>query len=639
MKKVKNSNVSTYQPLSVSTTSPWLDRWYIQTLFLIGGVILTYGHTFDVPFYLDDFSSIQENPVIYNWQGTLAELWQFAALRIVGYLSFAWNYQIHQFQVGGYHLVNILIHLLTGCAAWGLLRGLVRTPVLEGTLSVESKRWLPLLVALIIILHPLQIQAVTYVVQRLASLAALFYIAAMACFIQARLSTNWRFQFLWSLACLLLMLLAFFTKQNTFTLPLALFLLEYIFFAKPVKRLWLVTASSIVLTSIIILTMIGYNQSLFAAATWQHWWEMLQQVTRETTEISRLSYFATQMTVLWLYINLFFWPPSSHIDYDYPITDSLIYVNENYHLIARILHSEALWALAGHLILIGIALYSLRRLPLLAFGILFYYLAHTIESSIFPIRDVIFEHRAYLPNLGLATVCAWLLIVQLPRWLKFRVAATITISLLLTLGIATWLRNQMWRDPIALWQHNVTQAPLKQRGWIILGKHLVQVGKPAEGIEALNHAITTNHYPDGTQSLSVTPETALNLIVAYKKLGQYDKALEWVNHALALKSKLRPFDHAKFLVNQGNIYYEIGRTYQQQGQSTEAKTFYQQSENSYRQALQIYPQNLNAQINLASILGMLGHIDEAINIYQEVLKIEPSNSYVQQSLQKLQELQ
>jgi len=85
----------------------------VQVLLLALAIVLTYGHTLDVPFYLDDFSSIQENPIIFDWQGTLAELWQFSALRIVGYFSFALNYQVHQFQVAGYHVINILIHFLT----------------------------------------------------------------------------------------------------------------------------------------------------------------------------------------------------------------------------------------------------------------------------------------------------------------------------------------------------------------------------------------------------------------------------------------------------------------------------------------------------------------------------------------------
>ncbi|RKZ86557.1 MAG: hypothetical protein DRR19_14760, partial [Candidatus Parabeggiatoa sp. nov. 1] len=251
-----------------------LGTGYVGQVFLLAIVIaLAYGYTLDVPFYLDDFSSIQENPIIYNWQGTLAELWQFAALRIVGYLSFALNYQVHQFQVAGYHIVNIIIHFLTGFAVLGLLRGLVRTPALNTVLSERTQRWLPLVVALIFVLHPLQIQSVTYIVQRLASLAALFYIAAMACFIQARLNPPFKKGgrrvggIFWTLACILFALLAFFTKQNTVTLPIALLLLELLFFPSPKQRLRLILTSAVAvvgLGSLWVILALVFKQNPFS---------------------------------------------------------------------------------------------------------------------------------------------------------------------------------------------------------------------------------------------------------------------------------------------------------------------------------------------------------------------------------------
>jgi hypothetical protein len=607
-----------------------LKTGYVQVLLLAISIVLIYGHTLDVPFYLDDFSSIQENPVIFEWQGTLAELWQFAALRIVGYFTFALNYQFHQFQVAGYHIVNILIHFLTGCAILCLLRGLVRTPALKPVLSEESKRWLPFIVALIFVLHPLQIQGVTYIVQRLASLSALFYIATMACFIQARLTEKGNYRSFWILACLLLALFAFFTKQNTATLPITLLLLEILFFPGSKRRLILAGGIAVFGLGIawLILAYV-FKQNPFSL-------EAMEALTRETTTISRTSYLATQMSVLWTYIGLFFWSASSHIDYSYPITEGFLYVNENYHFVAKVLHSEAIWALIGHLFILSLAAYNLRRRPLVAFGIFFYYLAHAVESSLIPIRDVIFEHRTYLPNLGLAVLCAWLFVVQIPYWLNSRLAQIIIVTLLLVLGSATWQRNQMWRDPVALWQHNVEQSPDKKRGWVILGKHLVQRGQLEKeqgqtkqsqetlkkSIETLNHAIIKIKRSDGTVSLSFSVETALNLIVAHKSLQQYDKALAWINRALAMKHLMRPFDHAKFLVNQGNIFYELKR--------------YSESEASYRKAIQIYPHNLKARINLASLLSVTGHYDEAIALYQKVLAIDPSNAYVRKILQKLQ---
>ncbi|MEK8016685.1 MAG: tetratricopeptide repeat protein [Candidatus Parabeggiatoa sp.] len=627
-----------------------LSAWYIQTLLLAIVVALVYGHTLDVPFYLDDFSSIQENPLIYNWQGTWADFWQLWAsyqLRTVGYLSFALNYQVHQFQVAGYHLVNILIHFLTGFAVLGFLRGLVRTPTLNPLLSENTKRWLPFVVALIFVLHPLQIQGVTYIVQRLASLAALFYIAAMACFIQARLTKKSLFRIGGIIATISLALLAFLTKQNTITLFIAILLLELIFFHREtirIKGTVAILGFGILIGSLVLVL---EQNPVFQTQLFEQLpvLEKLDAFTRETTEISRTAYLATQMNVLWEYIGLFLSPASSHIDYDNNrfITTSFLYAHDNYHIIARILHSEPIWALIGHLLLLGLAVLSLRRWPLMAYGILFYYLAHAVESSLIPIRDVIFEHRTYLPNLGLAILCAWLLVAQLPRWLNKLTRSSlavlsITVVLVLVLGSATWLRNQMWRDPITLWQHNVAQSPEKSRGWIILGKHFIQNGQPAEGIKALNHAIVKKTNADGSQSLSVTTETALNMAVAYKMLKQYDKALEWINSSLALKHNLRPFDHAKFLVNKGNIFFELARLSDKQGDYSKGYAQFSQSEASYRQAIQIYPANLKAHINLASVLATKGLFDEAIALYQQVLAIDPSNVYVKGNLQKLQEI-
>ncbi|MFK5970482.1 MAG: tetratricopeptide repeat protein [Candidatus Marithrix sp.] len=626
-----------------------LTKWNIQVLILTFIVILTYGHTLDVPFYLDDFSSIRENYIIYNWQGTLAELWNFSALRIVAYISFVLNYQIHQFQVFGYHIVNIIIHFLAGLAILGLLRGLVHSPTLNNILSDEAKRWLPLVVTLIFVLHPLQIQGVTYIVQRLASLAALFYLATMTCFVQARLSSNNISRFSWSIACILFILLAFFTKQNTITLPISLLFIELIFFQSYQVRI----------RGIQILVGLGIGFIVF--------WLMLEQypaiqkilfdnipflqtvdnLTRETNSISRTAYLATQMSVLWIYISLFFWSASSHIDYDNKIlmVKGFFSDNENYHFIARLMDSEPIFALIGHLLILGLAIYGLRRFALISFAILFYYLTHLVESSILPIRDVIFEHRTYLPNLGLAIVCAWLLVVQLPRWLTINKTAIVTVILLIFLSGTTWSRNQMWRNPVELWQHNVEQSPNKQRGWIILGKHLIIRGKKEQkqglieqsiatfkkSIKALNKAIIETKNPNGTKSISVTTETAINLVVANKSLGQYAKALQWINNSLAAKRNLRPFDQAKFLVNKGNIYFELGRK-----SPSKSSQYYKQAESAYRQALQVYPQNLKARINLASILEVLGQPEKAIKFYQQVLAINPSNNYVKKSLQRLQ---
>lgn len=622
-----------------------LKKTYIQILVILIAIIATYSHTLDVPFYLDDFSSIRENSIIYNWQGTFFEIWNNYKLRVVGYLSFALNYQVHQFQVAGYHVINIFIHMLAGLAVFGLLRGLMQTPALQNKLSEQAKIWLPLIVALIFVLHPLQIQAVTYIVQRLASLAALFYIAAMACYIQARLNPQLFAKLIWILLCLLLAALAFFTKQNTVTLPIALLLLELIFFPGHIRRFILT-----IITSIIALFIIWYivatvfNLDPFSL-------KAIDEITRAKTKISRIEYFATQMKVLWTYISLLFWPISSHIDYAYPISQGFFIGTEQYNWIARIMHSQEFWALIGHLILFIIAAYNLRKRPLITFGILFYYLAHGIESSFIPINDVIFEHRTYLPNLGLAILFAYILVVQIPQIVNSRaVSLLIILVLIILMGTATWQRNQMWRNPVALWQHNVEQSPKKKRAWNILGKHLIQQGKLEaqqgkleqsklsfnNGIKALERSIyITTKNEDGSESISVTPETALNLIVAYKNLRQYDNALMWINRSISQRHKLGRVNYAKFLVNKGNIYFELGRENHKKAKHIKAKQLYEKAKQAYQHALKVYKYNLKAQINLGNIFAVMGETKQAISIYEKILAIDPSNARVRKYLEIL----
>ncbi|WP_353572269.1 tetratricopeptide repeat protein [Candidatus Albibeggiatoa sp. nov. BB20] len=581
-----------------------LNHRLLHFLFIILAIIGVYGHTLDVPFYLDDFSSIQENPIIYQWQGTIKELWQFAPMRTVGYLSFALNYQVHQFQVDGYHIVNISIHVLASLAVWGLLLGLVRTPALKDQLSPAAQLWLPLITALFFALHPLQIQAVTYVVQRLASLAALFYILGMMAYVYARLTSNILPRLSWISLLIVCMSLGILTKQNTATLPFSLLLMELVFFPHHLRRLLIIGGVAMAsLVGIWVMLALAFQYNPFSL-------QAMEALTKETTAISRESYLATQFNVLWTYIKLFFYPVGMQIDYDYPITETLF-------------NPQTLLALAGHLTLLIIGFFSLRRWPIIAFGILFYYLSHAVESSVIPIRDVVFEHRTYLPNLGLFALCAWVLVVQVPRWLDRNTAILLVLAITMTLGTMTWMRNQVWRNPIALWQDNVEQSPSKKRAWVILGKHLIQAERPQEGIKALLRSGTKLENPDGSSSTTYSAETLLNLVVAYKKLKQYQQALNIINQVIKNPS-IDILNRAKFHINRGNIYYELEQ--------------FGEAEKSYLTALQFYPNSISARANLASIFAATGRLQEAENTYLDMLIIDPHNTVILQNLEKVRRM-
>lgn len=117
------------------------DRPVFQFALIALAVAAVYGHTLAVPLYLDDYLSIQANPAIrtLDWE----QLWRYNPLRVVEYFTFALDYHLHGLTPAGFHLGNIIIHLAAAWVVWGLARGLLRTPAMQGEVSPAAVTWLP----------------------------------------------------------------------------------------------------------------------------------------------------------------------------------------------------------------------------------------------------------------------------------------------------------------------------------------------------------------------------------------------------------------------------------------------------------------------------------------------------------------
>jgi tetratricopeptide (TPR) repeat protein len=472
----------------VKTLADWIRHPGAQAVLIVLAVVLTYGHTLGVPFYLDDFSSITENLALHDL-GELGQVLGFSTPRAVGFLTLAVNYELHGQEVAGYHLVNIAIHALAGLAVFALLGALLDSPSARRS-GVEGMEWLPLAVALLFVLHPLQTMAVTYVIQRLASLAALFYIASLACYAWGRL----RGRPLLYAGAALFGLLALFSKQNAATLPVAILLVELLFFRRfEGRQRWALLAGAVLLAAAVVgLLQVG----------------AIDRLTRETPDITRLDYLATQVQVLWQYLGTFFYPAGLRIEYDTPL-------QQGFGLVTWL-------AVAGHLGLILLAFALWSRWPLVAFGILFFYLAHSVESSIIPIRDLVFEHRMYLPMLGLATALVALLfrLVQ-AAVLSKAIAGLVLATCLVALGGVTLARNAVWQHPLALLKRDTELSPNSERAWTSYAKELMRRGRFNEALPALGTALNLGRTEDG---LEVSSETLVNAILALYYTGQAQKA-------------------------------------------------------------------------------------------------------------------
>ena len=203
-------------------------------------VILIYADTLTSPFIFDDLPNIFHNPHIripalsfenLAWAGFQSP----EARRPVANISFALNHYFNGYNPVGYHVVNILIHLACGIFLYFLVNATLQTPALRS--RYEKLGWIPFFTAFIWMVHPLQTQSVTYVVQRMNSMAAMFYVLSMLFYVKFRMSTVARMKWTMFAGCVLAAILAFGTKEITATLPVFILLYEWYFFQK-LGRQW-----------------------------------------------------------------------------------------------------------------------------------------------------------------------------------------------------------------------------------------------------------------------------------------------------------------------------------------------------------------------------------------------------------------
>ena len=241
--------------------------------------ILVYSNTFNVPFLFDDNPNIVENPIVmdlkYFTQPSEAEIFsgtfQYKEFmkRFIGYLSFALNYKAHGLDVRGYHITNLLIHIINGILLYSLVMLTFRTPWFSDSYLNDKSRVVALFSALLFVSHPVQTQAVTYIVQRFASLATMFYLMSLVFYVTWRLRTAvrssesgaWKNHIIYIMS-LVSAVLAMKTKETAFTLPLAIMLYEFLFFKGKVK-MRLLRLMPLILTMLIIpLTYFGLDSDI-----------------------------------------------------------------------------------------------------------------------------------------------------------------------------------------------------------------------------------------------------------------------------------------------------------------------------------------------------------------------------------------
>ncbi len=450
-------------------------------------------------------------------------------------------------------MVNVAIHLLCAAVVYALVALTLRTPRLARSAVAPWRSEIAFAAAALFVSHPLQTQAVTYVIQRVTSLATLLYAVALLLYARWRLAREtgaWspaRSAVTYALA-LVVSVAAMKTKEIAFTLPFAIVLYELCFFGpRPRRALALVPflATSLVIPSTLVDLHAPAAAIVSAAA----------ERTRVETALPRLDYLRTEIAVVAEYLRLLVLPLGQNLNHDFPVQRSF--------LAPRVLASAALL-----LALLAAAAWLYRRAEprdgrpavdpaarLVAFGIGWFFLALLVESSLIPIDDVINEHRVYLPSIGFFAAAAAggaLLLRRVRGADPRRLVAMTALLLALVLAVATLGRNAVWASDVSLWADAALKSPNKVRPLNNLAAALATAGFPEEGVLAARRAV------------ALEPRNAIirgQLAAALASLGRMSEAEVEMREAIRL-DPTRPehvFNLALLLSNTGRP--ELARTW------------------------------------------------------------------------------
>jgi Tfp pilus assembly protein PilF len=466
-----------------------------QVLFAVTVLAVTllsiYGNSLECSWQFDDAANITNNSAVHlktlSWKETTNLL--FAAHhaahtspRPVAYLSFGLNYLLGGLEVFGYHLVNLSVHFVASLFLFLFLRNILGL-WLPGGKEDPRAYHVALLATILWAVHPIQTQAVTYLVQRMTSLAGMFYIMSLYFYLKARTSLGSVRAVAFFVSCLFAFLMALGTKENALLLLLSMGLCEVLLLEGTVP--WrLAKKWPLLIAGIGIAGLIGF--------LWVHLAKgsgfsgiLAGYDYRPFTLWQRL---LTESRVVLFYVSLLL----------YPMPDRLSLVH-GFQISTSLLNpaSTLLATLSILAIVVWLAVVA-RKYPLLSFCFLFFFLNHLMESTILPL-ELAYEHRNYIPAMlffvpfAMGFCC---LMEKFQSKAGMRVVLLLFGAFLLTgFAHATYERNRVWENPETLWFDALKKAPGESRVRHNLGAVYQGRGQMEKAMDEYEKALSLNNYP------------------------------------------------------------------------------------------------------------------------------------------------
>jgi len=564
--------------------------------------LAAYSDSFHGPFIFDDNFFVNVPSAMKLWP-----IWPtLLGSRPVVQASLALNYMLGGGSVTGYHALNVIVHLLAALALSGVVRRTLALPGLADRFGERIPTALGFCVALLWAVHPLQTESVTYVIQRMESLMALFYLLTLYCVIRAVTSKH---PGAWHAAAVAACGLGMGSKEVMVSAPIVVLLYDRAFiagsFRDALRRRWglyLGLAATWIILIRSVLEAFGPHAVLAGAGF-------------GVKSVTPLLYVQSQCGVILHYLRLVFWPAGLCLDYFWPIARS-----------AREIAPGA--AVVG--ILLAATVWALVRRPGWGFVGALFFLVLAPTSSIMPIQDLAVEHRMYLPLAAvLAAVVVAAFLLGRRQGLGVGTLLVLCAAGAVALGMATYRRNADYRTVRSIYEDTVAKRPANPRAWVSLGSAKAVAGEYDAALQCFDRALKL----PGDDAWAYEARG-----VVYQNLHRYEEALSDFNKAIALKQNF-----PKAYNDRSNLYIAMGQfqlavddcdhdlllelynpqPYNNRGLALASLRRYEEALRDYDQALALNRNLHETYFNRALAFAALGRDELAIRDYSQSIALKP----------------
>jgi Tfp pilus assembly protein PilF len=585
--------------------------------------VLLYGWTLNFPMVFDDHLYLKNNPLVrdaasfgyavdfqsfVSWparHGMEPDLATNFILRPVAYATFYVNYVFDGFNPPGWRLVNIGVHAANAWLVYALLI-LLLSKAAGSKLPRSSAFFIGLTGSMLFAVHPMAIESVTYIVQRFTSLGAFFFLVTLVLHFAASAvgARHWR----WSLRAgsVLALILGMQTKECAFTAPMIALLLDCVLLRAPwrsaLRRALPLLLCLPIIPALVMLVAWAQNDGVWS-------WNAAVHITNsKDVPVGYWHYVFSQIPIVLEYLRLLVWPAGLNLDPDPPL-------HRSFFAVPVLLGLGVITALLAGTWVLRRRFQNDPRLAALQVFTLWFFATVVVSSGMVPLPNLMAEHRAYLPSIGIFAALACLMdLARTCRWCPKLARCAVPAGALAAcaaLSVATWQRNEVWSSSISLWEDTLAKSPNKCRIWNNLAVAYAEGNRTEKAVSCFEKAVAL-------EPRYITAH--MNLISTLNAMARYQDALN---------ACLRLLNDVPLTRQSVDVQCQMGIALIGSGQIDKGKEF-------LKEVVSVAPRHRQSHVILGAVYQQQGRPQKALFHWEQAAQIAPPEPQLAQLIESTQ---